>query len=300
MNKNYQIEFLIHGIFPTDESNLVNEQITILSTEATSGNSVIRIDIKSDSEENAIEKSLIELDKILDLYSLFTILNFEILNERLPLKISQITEPTFEREISVENDTLKINFDIDVFTRHLPDCWEIISNSENKYIKKAINFLKRARSSTLEENQIINCFIAIETLFSYNEGTELGFRISNRMAILLANSNSERTRIRLDMKKLYKLRSSIVHGGNEFHKGSRGSLFLYVRESIFRFLSLSQIYNNHEAILEEIDNAMIDNDNLIGLRRDSSKMFDPVEAASTSEKPKIEGPKNGSYKINYS
>jgi hypothetical protein len=297
----YQLEYSVHGIFPIKSSNIVDNQVKILSTDTESGKSIIGINVMAESETDAKEKTLIELDKILDLYSLFTILNFEVLNNRVPTKISKKTGEVYEKKTSIKDGTLEVNFDISIFTNHLPDCWNTLSKPENAYIKLAVNFLKRARTKVQEENQIIDCFVAIESLFSTNEEkTEMRFRISNRVAILLAKDKDERIELRKKIRDLYDLRSTIVHGSSKIRKGRKGLLFIYVRESILRFLSLAQIYENQESIIDQIDDSMIDNEILKDLRKESATILEQIEAASTKEKPTIQGPKGGNKVISSS
>jgi len=79
----------------------------------------------------------------------------------------------------------------------------------------------------------LSLMISMEALFS--GGSEVRYRVSRNAAVLLGKNEDESQKIFEDMKKLYKKRSGIAHGGQDGkQKNSEDFLRLrnYVRESI--------------------------------------------------------------------
>jgi hypothetical protein len=62
-------------------------------------------------------------------------------------------------------------------------------------------------------DQALDCGIAYEILMSNDDGTEIGYRLGLRAALLLGKSLDEREQIRRRVRTLYKLRSHTAHGG---------------------------------------------------------------------------------------
>ncbi len=84
--------------------------------------------------------------------------------------------------------------------------------------KKELKFLEVARrrfnyiyERVKYDDELIDCMVSFESLF-LEGGSELGYRMSLRTAVMLAEKSNERKGIFLDMKTAYKLRSMIVHG----------------------------------------------------------------------------------------
>jgi len=61
------------------------------------------------------------------------------------------------------------------------------------------------------DDRLIDCMISFESLF-LEGGSELGYRMSLRTAVMLAQKGDERKGIFLNMRTAYKLRCMIVHG----------------------------------------------------------------------------------------
>lgn len=94
---------------------------------------------------------------------------------------------------------------------------KLTETSENKILIAS----KRLRSSYLrsvEEDSIIDIIIALETLLSNNERTEITHKLSMRLAKLLHIFSKENPIEVFDsMKKIYAYRSAIVHGSSKLN-----------------------------------------------------------------------------------
>jgi hypothetical protein len=98
----------------------------------------------------------------------------------------------------------------------------------------------------------LSLMIGMEALFG--AGSEVRYRVSRNAAVLLGNNEDESHKIFEDMKKLYKNRSSIAHGGqSERQKKSEDFLRLrnYVRESIMSIYNLDLSSDDLQDILNK-------------------------------------------------
>jgi hypothetical protein len=113
------------------------------------------------------------------------------------------------------------------------DLYGRLSSSPN--LSKANLALTRWNSAVdrlREEDNLIDYWVALESLFVPDSTQELSYRAPLRIAAFLGETGSERERIYNEMRDSYKLRSEIVHGSIQKKKG-RGK----------RKLSLSEITN---------------------------------------------------------
>jgi hypothetical protein len=63
------------------------------------------------------------------------------------------------------------------------------------------------------EDALIDAVIAMESLFGHGGETEVSFRVSTAIALLLENDAEARKSFRSRLGKIYKSRSTVVHGG---------------------------------------------------------------------------------------
>lgn len=98
-------------------------------------------------------------------------------------------------------------------------------------ILSSITWASSANKTFLLENKILNLIIAIESLFTGIEKSNISGSISENVAFLISNDLEERYEIYDTMKLLYKTRNDLAHGSNskkskkEFDK----ALELYVK-----------------------------------------------------------------------
>lgn len=88
---------------------------------------------------------------------------------------------------------------------------KLVHARHRKTIDIAVRRTLRAASEREDENdQFIDAVIAWENLFG--SMSELGFRISVAMSMLLGKDNAERKSLQVEINQLYSLRSKYVHG----------------------------------------------------------------------------------------
>jgi hypothetical protein len=87
----------------------------------------------------------------------------------------------------------------------------------DQHIEHALSRFDDACSRQMMEDQIVDCFTALESCLTPDTTSEIGFRLALRVAALLLGSRKA-VYVRELMKVGYDVRSTIVHGGAQFHK----------------------------------------------------------------------------------
>ena len=85
------------------------------------------------------------------------------------------------------------------------------NKKENSFLDIAKRRFSSALTRTNSVDQLIDLTVSLESLFAPTPG-EITVRLSNRMATLLAKDDSQREDYWVFVKKVYNLRSGIVHG----------------------------------------------------------------------------------------
>lgn len=146
-----------------------------------------------------------------------------------------------------------------------------LDSKAKSFLRLALDYLLNSKSVEEKRDKLINCMIGIEALFG--EKNELKYRISHRVACLLAKDDKTREEIFTTMKNLYDKRSDIVHGRrtvlswNDIKKGRS-----YLSDSIDHFLGLSQTYSR-DKILQTLDNAVVNSRKREELQVESEKLI---------------------------
>lgn len=142
--------------------------------------------------------------------------------------------------------------------------------------KKNLNFLDvaiRRFNYTYEkqrfDDRLIDCMVSFESLFLRGERQELGYRLSLRVAVMLAEECNKREEIFRNVKTAYDFRSQIVHGEdllkiNEVLKRKHTSwkelsmtMEDYFRKSIRTFFE--KVSKEHkDKIIEDLDKGIFD------------------------------------------
>jgi len=99
--------------------------------------------------------------------------------------------------------------------------WEIVDSSTSSEFKKrvllALEWIAQAMNETSLASGFIKAAIALEILFTHNEKSivtpSILSQISENTALLLADTTEDRIELEKEVKKLYSVRSSIVHAG---------------------------------------------------------------------------------------
>lgn len=133
-----------------------------------------------------------------------------------------------------------------------------IFNEKTSYLRIALSYYYMGSRSMSLEDALVNFTIAAEALFSHGE-PGLSFRLSNRIANLIADSNQERIEVFDNMSALYRKRSGIVHGGGKrVTVNDVRTLANYVRKAIERTLLLRDL--EKEQLTRKLDEASLSED----------------------------------------
>jgi hypothetical protein len=155
------------------------------------------------------------------------------------------------------------------------------SFESGKYVNIA---LKRFNSGIDEddfEDKIIDFLIAFEALYLL-EPEELTYRLSNRVAILVGETDDDAEEIRKFMIKAYDLRSDIVHGKDVRPIKIEGKIIErndfvkrieeYLCVSLRLFIVLARIHRKQANVLKILDKSLIDAKSRRELRRMKTRM----------------------------
>ena len=141
------------------------------------------------------------------------------------------------------------------------------SSEEANYFNIALKRFNFGIEETDVENKIIDFIIGFEAL-CLSDSFELGYKLSNRVAILLAKNSGEAEKIREFMKIAYRVRSKIVHGdktkpiiiaGKSIDLGPFTlKLEEYLRKLLKIFLALSTKGKKKGDIIMDLDRSLFD------------------------------------------
>ncbi len=102
--------------------------------------------------------------------------------------------------------------DLNIFMDKMENILPNVLKKENSYfLEFALRYYNFAKERETNEDKLIDYMVVFESLY-LNEELELSYRLSNRMATLLGENEQKRQEIAEDIKDLYNLRSSLVHG----------------------------------------------------------------------------------------
>ena len=283
----YLISVLVYGTFAEKMKPQLTKDIQILEEfqgdmsikTATDQIFFSRLGVSVTAEDINQASSLAKkiINDYLAFYSLTTLNHFHIVHdEENPIEIVNLTgdrTPTtkYEPEYGIQD------IEGDQFLKNIFIFYGLLQDTKNRYIKNSIEFLFRGRHIHENKVSLVLAIISLEALFSKSSDTgEIGFKLSNRVAVLLGKNSEERKNIRKSINELYNMRSKIVHGVPLQDVDFQG-IFIWSRMAILRFLMLAKTYPDHDSIINEIDNAMIDNGSLMELQTKSSELLDLVE-----------------------
>jgi len=138
--------------------------------------------------------------------------------------------------------------------------YKSLSEDSKRYLRIAMSRFRLSNLTDRPDDKLVDLWIGLESLYS-TDPEELSYRISHRAATLLAEIDSEKSRIFRDLRELYKKRSLIVHGKMlDISLEEADRLGSYLQESVRRFLKLYQKYPNKDAIIELLDDCIFDNE----------------------------------------
>jgi hypothetical protein len=92
--------------------------------------------------------------------------------------------------------------------------YRLLKKSDQRRINLALERMIRARCQFVSGNRAIDLAIALEVLFMNTDGGEHSYKISLRAARLIREDSAARQRVFMDVRRLYDMRSSMVHTGH--------------------------------------------------------------------------------------
>jgi len=115
-------------------------------------------------------------------------------------------------------------------------------------------------------DKFLDLMMAMEALYlAREENMELSYRMSQRAALMLESDKDERIKLRNRIRKLYRIRSKLIHGGSlevGAEGGSESDVVLelkdYVRQSIRKFLPLCKDSKSIDKELKKLDDEALD------------------------------------------
>ncbi len=138
-------------------------------------------------------------------------------------------------ENTVIGNKLVISKDED---KELISIFENISKNENKSFQIASNRLGFGLERRFDEDRLIDYMIGLESIYLPDGQDELTFRLSLRIAFLMGKDVAERKDIFRFIKKMYHLRSKLVHGKKyDLTKDDVARIEEILRRSLKMFLS---------------------------------------------------------------
>ena len=141
------------------------------------------------------------------------------------------------------------------------------TKKENKFLDIAIRRFSSALARTDSVDQFIDLMISLEALYGGGERGEITTKLSSRLATLVAKNEKEREDYWEFTKKMYSLRSGIVHGSKEniMPDEDLEKIIKLVRKSIHLYLKLANSYSGGgkiTTICDDIDAALVNKEKL--------------------------------------
>lgn len=148
-----------------------------------------------------------------------------------------------------------------------------LNSARNFYLRISLGYLRYAGEVDRKEDKLINCMIALEALY-LKQIQELSYRLSHRATSLLGDTDKKRSTIFKNVRDLYVKRSKVVHGDPASLSWDDIKLArAYLRESIKRFLALSQQYSR-EDIIDTLDLAIVNSQIRGTIQKKSKRLFE--------------------------
>lgn len=122
---------------------------------------------------------------------------------------------------------------------------------------QGLGWLTRGRQAKDRAERLLYFFTAIESLLSSDDKTApVVQNIARQAAVILTNDNSSRSAIASDLKKLYALRSALVHAGSRAVLSSNANNTEYLAEILFyEVLCKADLKSSHGKFLEGLSAA---------------------------------------------
>ncbi|MEG4204485.1 HEPN domain-containing protein [Microcoleus sp. Pol7_A1] len=125
-------------------------------------------------------------------------------------------------------------------------------NKFQKRIMLAVEWIGQSMADPSPQSAFIKAAIALEIIFTYNEGDiiipSIMNQISESIALILGSSVDERLKLESSVKKLYGLRSKIVHSGNKDISQADYKTLLEIARSVIKKILTSDKLNSVDSV----------------------------------------------------
>lgn len=144
-----------------------------------------------------------------------------------------------------------------------------LTKGKYKFLDRSIRRFSNAIENRSTDERVVDFIISLESLYSSNE-SELAYKFSLRVAVVLGSNSREKISLQQMMHKIYNMRSRIVHGDDIPKQIEFNEKLLKIpvavevlehisRNSIMIFFELLEHYGTKEGIHRDIESAIFDN-----------------------------------------
>ncbi|MFZ0183534.1 MAG: hypothetical protein WAL88_01710 [Nitrosotalea sp.] len=247
----------------------LTDNIEIKNEKHEEGPGELRLWVKAEAvtAKSAFEKAMLYLDEFFDVYCVMKNVPLSVHgSDQIDLLEPELSSKHWPHYGSIHYKPYSLTKkEAEIIYSHIVKLRE----SRYRFLTLALKFYRKAKLQEELSDKLISYFISLESLFT-DESTEITFRFSRRMAILLGKTSQQRKKLVEMGKKMYKLRSKVVHGNeSKIEQKSLIVIDIWVRNSILSFILLMEHHKNREKILLELDDAMMDEKIRIRLQKQS-------------------------------
>lgn len=132
--------------------------------------------------------------------------------------------------------------DFNAIDRRYPVVSSILTSGQSGRLPTAICYYQQAFRTDIDLSvRFLGMMMAMESLFSHGASSGVSHQVSERTALFLKASSREQESLYAEMKKHYRLRSTIAHGGSSKKKSDDmtkpfGELLLILQASLSKVL----------------------------------------------------------------
>ncbi|UQA24413.1 HEPN domain-containing protein [Stenotrophomonas sp. NY11291] len=167
--------------------------------------------------------------------------SYQILKKNIDFPSTSIKNMIVEK-VPLDNEFFAAN-------KNFGALWDLYKNRKDG--KKLSDFgsrilncsisLGEALKTQTEKDSVIHTCIALEILLSYDEGSlfqkSIGDRLAETFVFIVAKDKESRIEMSKLLKKVYRMRSALVHGGNKEIDQSYATIIQYSRAAIAELLT---------------------------------------------------------------
>lgn len=276
--KQYEVRIIIDGFFPPELTPQLTKEIRIETTEQLKeeGLSILVVTTEANDSPEAFHSGLIKALELLSFYSVITLNHFRVIqDDKHQISTSELTG---DRELESFDPGYSVEYPEKSFIDYFMPFYPVVLKNGNEYLRTAMQFLYLGRFEDLTHITIVHCMVALEALLTLSgQPTEIGYKLSNRAAILLGKNTEERRKFRKEFSDFYNIRSRVIHGDFiELGAYGFGSLVAWTKKIILMFLGMAKNLS-HKEIIDKIDDCMIDNKLLDDFKKEATEVMIKIE-----------------------